>query len=40
MRDAARALDGLVGKKLAFVHGDRVSLTPAVETTDDSWMQI
>jgi hypothetical protein len=38
-RDAQRALDGLIAKKLAFMQGeDRVSLTSLVVAGDDGWL--
>lgn len=38
-RDAKRALDGLVAKKLAFMQeNDRVSLTSLITSGDDGWI--
>ena len=39
-RDAKRALEELITKRLAHMHGeDRVSLTSLVQTGDDGWLQ-
>jgi hypothetical protein len=38
-RDAKRALEQLISKKLAYMHGeDRVSLTSLVTSGDDGWL--
>lgn len=38
-RDAKRALDGLIAKRLAYMHeNDRVSLTSLITSGDDGWI--
>lgn len=39
-RDAQRALEGLIAKRLAYMHaGDRVSLTSLVTSGDTGWLE-
>lgn len=38
-RDAKRAIEGLIAKKLAHMHeGERVSLTSLITSGDDGWL--